>query len=353
MVNDKETYELIKKGLDKTYNFEFDEAKKIYENIKQKYPDHPAYPFLMASGLYWEMLYYDNYKQKAPEYFNYLKDALTLASKFLTKNAKDVEGVFFSMAVESSLALYYAERDETVKCMTHAKKAYGYMKEGFKLKEEYSDFYFSTGLYDYFVVQYPETHPVYKPFMGFFVKGNKQRGIEELEYAAKHGIFSRSECLHYLANIYLKYENMPEKAVLYSEPLIKKYPGNYYFIARHVEGLIGTRQYKQAEFYSYQLFKTGKNSFIMRSYVFYGMLNEKHFNKPEEAIKYYNSALSLASQLSQPVGDWLAYSYAGLGRIYAEKGEKQKAIEYYKKAHQYAEYTSIKKESEEFIKKNR
>lgn len=352
MMNDKAMHEIILKGLDKTYNFEFDEAEKFYNQVKTAYPDHPAYNFLLASQLYWKMLYYDNYQEKASEYFGYLKESLAQAAKFLQKNSKDPEGIFFSMAAESSIALYYAERDDDMKSLTHAKKAYVFMKEGFDLKDKYSDFYFSTGLYDYFVVKYPEVHPFYKPFMGFFAKGNKQRGIEELIHATSNGVFSRSESIHYLTNIFLKYEDIPEKAVTYSEQLVKKYPNNYYFISRHTEGLIRTQKYKQAEVYAYQLFKTGKNPFIMRSYVFYGMLNESHFKKPDEAIRYYNSALTLASKLTQPLGDYVSFCYAGLGRVYAGKGEKEKAREYYKKARQMGEYAWVRKESDEFLKKN-
>src|SRR5205807_1124033 len=140
MLNDKDIHEVIKRGLDKTYNFEFDKAKDYYEQVKSKYPDHPGYAFLMGNNLYWEMLYYD--------------------------------------------------------------------------------IYFSTRVYDYFVIQYPETHPVYKPFMFFFAKGDKKRGITELEFCVENGIFSGIESLHYLANIFLKYENDPAKALTYSEQLV-------------------------------------------------------------------------------------------------------------------------------------
>jgi tetratricopeptide (TPR) repeat protein len=351
MLEDKAIHEIIKKGLDKSYNFEFEQANEYYEQVRKKYPNHPAYNFLKANNLYWEMLYLDSYKEHSQDYFNYLQASLLLASKFLEKNNNDVEGIFFTMAVESSIALYYGDRDDYMKTLTHAKKAYGFMKQGFTLKEKYADFYFSTGIYDYFVIQYPETHPFYKPFMFFFVKGDKKRGIKELEYGNEKGIFSGIECLHYLTHIFLKYENDPEKALTYSNPLVRKYPNNYYFIARHVENLIASQRFKEAEIYAYKLFATGKKAFIMRSYIFYGMLNEKHFKKPDEAMKYYNSAVKLAKELNQPVGDYFAYAYAGIARLYQTQGKTAQAVLYYKKVKEIAEYVSLKKEAEEYLNK--
>lgn len=351
MLNDVKSHETVIKGLEKTYNFQFEEAKEYYIQIKAKYPDHPAYNFLMASSLYWEMYYFDNYRDQADDYFNYLNKALLQAQEFLKKNSKDVEGIFFTMAIESSMALYYAERDENMKCLSHAKKAYIAMKEGFSLKEKFVDFYFSTGLYNYYVVQYPETHPVYKPFMFFFAKGNKQTGIDQLEYSSEHGIFSSTESLHYLANIFLKYENVPEKAVVYSQKLVNKYPNNYYFIIRHLEGLLATQKYKEAEPLAYKLYKTGKKPFIMRSFVFYGMLYEKYYKNYEEAMDYYNAALRHARELTQPTQDWQCYIHAGMARICHIKGEKEKAIEHYKYVKNEADYTSLRIEARDYLDK--
>jgi tetratricopeptide (TPR) repeat protein len=351
MMNDLAMYDQVKEGLDKSYNFEFEEAKKIFKTVKEKYPDHPAYPFLMAGNMYWEMAYYDNYKEKSGEYFKYLEESLSLASKFLAKNPKDVEGVFFTMVAESSMALYYAERDEDMKCINHAKKAYGCMKEGFTLKSKFVDFYFSTGLYDYFVVQYPETHPVYRPFMFFFSKGDKKRGIEELEYAIKNGFFSKTECLHYLANIYLKYESKPDKAVVYSTELAKKYPRNFYFISRHIEGLLGTKNYKEAESFTNKLFKTGKKAYTMRAHVFTGMLNEYYYKNQDEALKQYQTALKLSTEITAPINDFISFAYAGMARVYFRKGDTTKAVDCYKKALKGAEYEWVKKEANDFLEK--
>lgn len=351
MIDDKETQELVKKGLNKTYNFEFAEAEKLYLQVQKKYPEHPAYTFLMASNLLWQMLCDDSYKENSKEYFNLLEASLKLASTYLEKDKRDVEGVFFTMAIESCIAIYFAERGDNGKAMNHAKKAYGSMKEGFTLKNEYVDFYFSTGLYDYFVVEYPESHPIYKPFMIFFANGNKSRGIMELENCVKNGVFSRTESLHYLSNIFLKYENDPGRSVTYTEQLVKEYPQNYYFISRHVENLIALEKYKEAEIFAYKLFQSEKKPFVMRSYVFYGLLNEKHFKKPASAMDYYKVAIKLSKELSQPVSDYVSFALTGIARIHHANGNKEEAIAHYKIAKDIADYKSVKKEIKDYLNK--
>ncbi|HEY8401387.1 MAG TPA: tetratricopeptide repeat protein [Cytophagaceae bacterium] len=351
LINDTETHVIIHKVIDHTYNFEFDKAKSSLSEIKPKYGHHPVYEFLDANIVYWDMVCNNTYKEKNSQYLALLSTSLSKANSMLRQNAKDVEGVFFSMASESAIALYYAERNDHLKAINHVKKAYSLVKEGFKLKEQFVEFYFTTGLYNYYVEQYPETRPIFKPFMIFFSKGDKTQGLKELDHTSKNGIFTKTEALSYLSNIYLKYEDQPEKALQYSSQLVNKYPNNYYFHSRHVEGLIFTGQYKQAEVYAYKLYKTGKKSFIFKSYIFYGLLNELHFKDYETSRKYYQQALNLSKELTAPDNDYLSFAYAGLARLAEIRGDRTGAINYYKKAQNIAEYTRIKKEAKEFLNK--
>jgi tetratricopeptide (TPR) repeat protein len=353
MLKDEQIKETILQALNYTYNFEFDKADETIEEIKTAYPTHPAANFLKALNLYWRMYYFNSFKENSGEYLKYLDAALQQAQARISKNNKDPEGIFFSLTIYSSLAQYHSQMKETMKAVTCAKKTYEYIKTGFNLKDVFNEFYFTTGLYDFYVEQFPETNPVFKPFMVFFSPGGKEKGIKELEIAASEALFSRTEANHYLANIYLRYMNTPENAINYTTLLYNLYPNNLYFLSRHIESLIGTGQYTEAERLSLPLRNSGKKYFEMASYVFLGIINEKGKKRPEHAKAFYLRAVNMAPEINSPSKDYVSFAYAGLARIAESRGERDKAKAYYQRALELAEYTSVIEEAEKYLKKGK
>jgi len=352
IMSDISTQEVISKGMDKMYNFEFDAAEEQYTIVHKKYPDHPVYDFLMAQNVSWKAIYYNKFKNYAPLMLKYLNNALDLADKMLEKNKNDPEGIFFKLGTYSTLALYHSQVNDNLACVNDARKAYSYMKDGFKRKEKYVEFYFSSGLYDYFIVQYPENKPVYKPFLIFFANGDKARGISELDYGYRKARYTKVECQYYLSNIYIKYENTPEKCLPYIAELVAKYPRNLYYLLKQTDALLATGNYQEAERNSYKLYKTDEAYFKAVSYVFYGIINEKHYNRLDTAKAYYNQAINDYNKVQFPQKDYVSFAYAGLARIADRKGDKKMAIAWYKKALDIAEYTSIQQEAKAYLRKN-
>jgi tetratricopeptide (TPR) repeat protein len=348
---DKATTDIVKAALHHTYNFEFDESKKLCEQIRKKYPTHPGADFMMALNTYWEMFAKDTYKEQTSAFIDYLVKAQELSKKMLEKNNKDIEGVFFKLAAECYLALHYSERNDMSNTLGYAKRLYSSMKTAFQLKTQLDEFYFPTGIYNYYVVQYPETHPIFKPFMFLFMSGSKDQAFKDMDYAWKNAVFSKTECAFHLCNIYLKYEDTPLEAYEYSKTLYEKYPKNLFFAVRHVEVLMARKEYKEAEKISNMLSKSGKKYFIATAYVFYGELYEKYFKEHETALRFYQKALQTFQESDNPEVDYLSFAYAGLGRYYKQAGNKEKATEYYKKCKEIAEYTSVIKEVNAFFSK--
>ncbi|MEZ0611599.1 hypothetical protein ACAW74_24015 [Fibrella sp. WM1] len=50
--------------------------------------------------------------------------------------------------------------NRNLKAVGESRKAYVYMKDGFQLMDKNVEFYFSTGLYNYYVERYPIGHSV-------------------------------------------------------------------------------------------------------------------------------------------------------------------------------------------------
>jgi tetratricopeptide (TPR) repeat protein len=305
----------------------------------------------MALNIYWEMFYHDSYKEKAPVMLAYLNKSMELSKVMLTYDEKDVEGVFFKLASECYLALYYSERNENSSAVGYAKKMYSSLKVAMILKEKLNEFYFPTGIYNYYVVMYPEVHPVFKPFMWMFMSGTKEQGFKEMDYAWKNAVFCKMECAYHLCNIYIKYEGTPLLAYEYTKALYDKYPGNIFFALRHAEVLLAKGDFKETEKIAHALFKSNRKFFVASSYILYGYLYETYFKEPETALMFYQKAIQAFKETTNPEIDYLSMAYAGVARYYARKGDKQNATDYYKKCREIAEYKTLVKEADLYLSK--
>jgi hypothetical protein len=204
----------------------------------------------------------------------------------LEKDKKNEEAIFFSLAAHGYLAQYYADEKSIFKAIREANNAYAYMKLGFNMLYDHSEFYYTTGLYNYYREQYPEMHPLYKPFMWFFAGGNKQLGLEQLKIASQDAVFTRVEALNYAAHINLRYELNPAKAEKFAVQLVKEFSRNNLYKAIYIETLLTLEKFSEARPLIFELESANSSYFKMIGEVYKATLlekQEKNMNRPKSA----------------------------------------------------------------------
>lgn len=343
------TQNLVLEAIDHIYNYEFGEVEPVARQIRAKYPNHPVNSMLKAMQLQWQYLPVKDNKAVSGQYLSLLDDCLKKA-KVLEKNEKTrPEAAFFSMAGHGYIALMHNYNGDKLKAVSEAKQAYDYVMEGFKYMDKNPEFYFSSGLYNYYVIRYPEDHPIVKPMLFFFKDGNREEGLQQMDVAARKGVFTRTESAFYLARIFLKHELRYERASSYLATLTQKYPNNPIFLMKYTEALLLLNKYEEAQPYLERLTKRTDKFFPIVWRTFEGIIQEKHLKNDQEAVKFYQAALR------QPYDDeytkeYHAFSYAGLARIAIRAGDRKKAIGYYKKVEELAEYKALLKEAKDFFR---
>jgi tetratricopeptide (TPR) repeat protein len=349
LLNDPASMALVQKSLDEIYNLEFKEAGTYLQQIKTRYPNHPVNYLLKAHLMYWQYLPIKDNKGKIGEYIQTLNQGLASVEKHFGKNSKDPEAVFYTMVARGYMALMYNNQGELLKAAGEAKNAYNALIAGMKLVDKNRDFYFTTGMYNYYVELYPEDHPIIKPVIIFFKGGNKALGLKQVDVATKTGVITRAEACYYLAHIYLEHESMPEKALPYTTKLVDLYPANPIFRIMHVETLLLAGNYRQGreELSEVQKFTTG--FYPIAGLVFEGILHEKSEHNDAKAENCYLKALKIPHD-SQYSREYHAMAYAGLARIANREGKKSQAKSYYKKSLEKAEYKSIIREAKAYLK---
>lgn len=350
LLKNSESVNALRTTLDQIYNFQFEEAEKRIENQEHHLGIHPANFLIRALLIYWRDRPLIPGSEMYLQYEIYLKEAIDLSESFIDRETLQMEGMFYSMAGNALLAELYSEEGVGFKVINAAKKSYKYLKSGKERMEEFPDFYFSTGLYNYYREKYPELYPFYKSFMWLFARGNMEQGIEQLKMAEQSGVFSRVEATIYLFHIYLRYENNPEMAYPYARKLVENYPKNLKFISHLIEVLVGMNQFDQAERWLYLLNRAERPVFRMAAMLFTAIICEKR-NQLDEASRLLEKAFALHEELRSSNFHYLSMLYATEARVADKRNNMELAREFYKKALKSDPYVPVREEAFNYLNK--
>lgn len=347
VLTDSSLQRTILTALDHIYNFEFAEAEPHIRQLRVRYPQHPVGPVLKAVQTQWQYFPLRGNQAATAQFVQAATQALALCQKRLDRDKNDPEAIFFALTAHGYMALKYNNEREQMKAVGESRRAYQYMKDGFKLMDKNPEFYFTTGLYNYYVERYPMDHPIVKPLMIFFQNGDMARGIQQLEMASKRGLFTRAETGYYLAHIFLKYENQPGRGLTYIRPLAAKYANNPFYNMLHTEALLLAEHYGDGQAALQRLRQMPYKWLNVAVATFDGLMAEKVAHNDRLAAERYQTALK------QPIvenytKEYHAFANAGLARIAARAGKHDQAKSYYKKATNIAEYKSIHLEAKAF-----
>ncbi len=349
-LEDEKNKELTIKGLDFLYNQQFDQAKETLNAVKSAYPQHPVKYLLNAIELQWQHIPIDQNPEILKRYIAELNKCIT-ASKVIYKNPKHKkEATFFLLAAHGFVALSKNYQKEYFEAASEAKKAHSFFNEGKKYKNENPEFLFASGLYNFYRVQYPESHPMVKPVMMFFEDGNKKLGLLELENSYKKSIFSRTEAALYLVSINIKYESNFKKSLVYSHILNSKYPNNYIFRIKHIESLLLNNEFEEAMKLNEQL-KSRKDKVSQLSTLVFDAFKEEHADKNlQGAMINYAKALKIQHD-DRYTKEYHGMAYLGMARIFAKQKDLVKAKAFYKECLKIAEYEWVVEAAKTELKK--
>lgn len=349
ILNDAATRQQISQGLDNMYSYDFKESAEIFQKIKAKYPQHPVYYTLMA--IQTELMYFPlkDYPAQQKVYLAYLNQSRNLSEAMLDKNEEDIEATFFELATLGYLAAYDADNQEFMKAVGVAKKAYSYLKKGLALTDKQPEFLYSSGIYNYYRVEYPETHTMIKSVIWMFADGNKKLGLQQLDLATRKTIFVKNEATFYAGYVFTKYESNFAKALTYNNILIEKHPNNLLYQMQRTEFLTAVGRYDDAEDFANKLMKQKGLMFQCAGNIFKGLIAEKGKKDDKTAEVFLQKGLKMPFD-ERFTKDYHALAYMGLARIAKRVGDTDKMKEYAKKASKMAEYKSTLAEAKAMLK---
>lgn len=340
----------IRGTLDLIYNFEFVKASEKISKLEVHLGEHPANYLLKSQIIYWrdrplgpDTPPYDNY-------VNFLEKAIDLADPFLKQEKMYAEGVFYAMSGYALLAELYSTQGAGLKVLGAARNAYKYLKQGMEEINKFPDFYFSTGLYNYYREKYPELYPFYKSFMWLFASGDKELGLHQLKLAVDKSVFSRTQALLYLFHIYLRYENDPSKSFPYAKRMVDTYPANIRFKSLYTEVLIAEKKFNEANNYATDLMQEDKPFHKLAGTLFKAMIEEHNLDF-NNALALLDSADVISSDMDEEDMHYESMILATRARIADKRGNQDQARKYYKAALKLDPYVPVRQEALQYINK--
>lgn len=333
-------------AIDAMYNFDFKTSEKQYIWLKQQYPEHPLPYFLLGLNDWWKIMPNDAIVIYDDSFYNYMDITIEKAEVLYDKDNENYEAAFFLAAAYAMKARRLAEHGSYTKAAWVGKSAISYLNEGKDKSENLSpEFLFGTGLYNFFREWIPEHKKYLKPMMLLFKKGNKEKGLEQLEKVSREAFYTRIEAQFYLLDIYSQYEKGVEnrrKGLKVAESLCSKFPRNPYFQRYYAKLLYNLGYLDKSEKESKKILNRIDSSHVgyeeesgRHASYYLGMINKFRYVKAKEgnfkndAISYFMRYLDFAKEVDALEKGYTRRVYLELARFYKKDENKLEALKYY------------------------
>jgi AcrR family transcriptional regulator len=324
-----------------TYGFSFTAARRFQRELENLTPSHPAPPFLEALILYWEHFPLTPEDEASEEFVRLMDTSINRAGEMMNDSLNRKEGVFFDLFGRAFKAMFWADNGKAAKVVPDLRTMYIHAMEGFSLKEEMSEFYFSTGLYNYYIEAYPEAHPVYKPLVSFMQEGDRELGLSQLNYAMQHSVYLRVEATLFMSIIQLKYENDQNTAALYAERLFREYPRNIFYQGHLINILLHQHRYQRTgEVLSLMVHQHDPYTEMIRTHA-KAYMTEMSGRSDRQAETEYEAVLEMAGHIGPFADTYMAMAFMGLSRLYEARGLDSESKRFARKAEKYTSYRFI------------
>ena len=221
--------ERIQDGIDLIYRLHLEAAERHFRGLIDDYPDHPlGYFFLAMTSWWWVLIDLDDQTHDELFYAR-LQDCIDICDARLEIDEDDFDAVFFKGGAIGFRGRLRGDRDQLLRAARDGLRCLPLLKRSRRLAPDNKDVLFGQGLYDYFADVMPRKYPILRHLAWLLVRGDRERGLQQLQEAASQGRYARTEAQFLLAQIHRLFEDDAASALTYLTALRQSYPENSLF----------------------------------------------------------------------------------------------------------------------------
>lgn len=218
-----------KQGLQYLYDMDFGAADEIFTQIIVRSPDHPVGPFLRALIPFWAIQLEPDDTSQDEDFLTALDGVIDLCDRRLAADPEDIDALFFKSGAHAFRGRLHSDRERWLRAARDGQQALSALKKVRERMPENDDIYFGIGLFDYLADEAPRQYKILRPFKAFFPRGDRERGLAELERAMTRGTFVPTEVAYSLLQIHYLFEENYKESLRHSVWLRQRHPDNSLF----------------------------------------------------------------------------------------------------------------------------
>ena len=348
---------LVKAGINQIYGIEFDKAEKTFDVVEKEYSTHPSGKFFKAMITWWRILLNLDDESMDQKFYDQLDETIKMCDNILDKNDENVDAMFFKGGALGFRGRLRAIRESWFKAALDGKEGLGLVFKAYQANPQNVDIQLGFGIYHYYAEVIPQKYPAVKPFMIFFPKGDKVKGLKELENVAWNGRYARIEARYFLLTLNFQFEENMTETLKWVHILLYDFPNNPMF--QRYYGLVYVKQNNYSEaskifreiYYKCNQGMPGYNDRFKREAAYYVGNDFMIKNKPDSAAVYFEKSekLSLVLDKKEESG-FQINAVLFLGMLYDQLGKREKAIQYYNRVLQLKERNNSHQQAAQFLK---
>ncbi len=349
-------------AMNNMYNFKFDLAEAKFQEMAQKYPNHPLPYYLIGLSNWWRMMPFIEedpmVKKYEPLFDKYMELSVKKAEKMYDKNEADIEASFFLCAAHGLIARYYAENSQEMRSINNTRKAFSYFKKLNDNNDLSPEFLFGSALFNYYAAWFRTEYPILKPVLAFFPKGDKALGIKQLKEVYSNAFWTRTEAQYFLMRIYYNEEDDEKTAFEYADYLARTYPDNAYFQRIYARICYTLGKWKECKevsdniIYKINIGMPGYEATSGRYASFFLGKIYRALGNQTKAKEFYKKTIEFAEQTDARSQNYYLYAIADLARMSDKEKDVVAARQYYEAILDNADRdNSLRKEAKDYLKK--
>ena len=349
---------LVNVGITQIYNIKFDQAENTFKYLEKKYPTHPASKFFDAMIVWWKIMLDQNNEDYDDLFEDKLEEVIDFCDDILDEDEENVDAIFFKGGALGFRGRLYSIRKDWFDAALDGKDALPLVYEAFNIDSTNEDVKLGFGIYNYYAEAIPEKYPFIKPAMIFFPKGDKVKGIMQLEKAADSAKYAGVESEFFLMNLYYQFENDYNKALKYAKNLHNKFPDNPIFQKYVGRSYIKKGNYSRAsEFFGDIKNKCendfpGYNQLLHRESEYYLGVHYLKIDSVNSSLASFEKCVELSNILDEDEeSGFKVNATVYLAKIWKQLGENEKAIKLFNDILDMRDFSNSHQKAERNLKK--
>lgn len=219
--------EQLEAGIEAFYRTDWDQANKIFGEIKSNFPDDPTPYFFESMMPFLEYFFIDQSQELANEFLTKSERAVKLSHDKLEESSSDTTMVLMLSGLYGYRGLVAAGQGEHRIALQSGLKGFNYTRQLLSIDSDRPDARIGKGMFYYMVGSVPSGMKWATNIFG--LNAEIEDGFNELKMAAKSNSYVSNDAKMMLMYLYQKEERFDE-ALQYANDLTDELPDNVIFL---------------------------------------------------------------------------------------------------------------------------